>query len=111
MLEDAGAQAVPGWASGIVGGPASESGQHVGFLLTTSEPEPVRTPAAGPLSTADGTFAFTPAANANGTASVTVRAQDDGGSDDGGVDTSAPQTLTVTITPVNDDRCSRRAPT
>ena len=40
--------------------------------------------------------------NASGTATVTVRLQDNGGTANGGVDTSAAQTFTVTITAAND---------
>ena len=45
---------------------------------------------------------YTPAADANGVATVTVTARDDGGTANGGTDTSAPRTFTITITPVND---------
>ena len=48
------------------------------------------------------TLTYTPAANANGLATVTVRLKDDGGTANGGVDTSGPQTFTITVTPVND---------
>src|SRR6185295_14135868 len=50
----------------------------------------------------DGTLTFTSAANANGSATVTVRIADNGGTTDNGVDTSAPQTFVITVTPVND---------
>ena len=43
-------------------------------------------------STPNGTLTYTPAANANGTATVTVAIKDNGGTANGGVDTSAPQT-------------------
>ena len=52
---------------------------------------------------ASGTLTYTPAANANGSATVTVRAQDNGGTANGGVDTSGPQTFTITVTAVNDE--------
>ena len=42
------------------------------------------------------------APNANGSATVTVRLKDSGGTASGGSDTSAPQTFTITATPVND---------
>ncbi|HET9416390.1 MAG TPA: hypothetical protein VFP30_02505, partial [Candidatus Limnocylindria bacterium] len=45
---------------------------------------------------------YTPAANANGTATVTVTLQDNGGTADGGDDTSDEQTFTITVTAVND---------
>src|SRR6185437_15100508 len=40
--------------------------------------------------------------NANGAATVTVTAKDDGGTANGGNDTSPPRTFTITIQPVND---------
>ena len=45
---------------------------------------------------------YTAAPNATGTATITVALQDNGGTANGGVDTSAPQTFTITVTPVND---------
>jgi hypothetical protein len=57
---------------------------------------------AGPAVAATGTLTFTPAPNANGTTTVSVRAVDDGGTANGGRDTSAPQTFSIRITPVND---------
>ena len=50
----------------------------------------------------NGTLTYTPAPNANGVAMVTVRVHDNGGSANGGVATSAPQTFTMTVTAVND---------
>src|SRR5204862_8196800 len=50
----------------------------------------------------DGTLSFTPAADANASAVVTVVIKDDGGTADGGVATSAPQTLTSTVSAIND---------
>src|SRR5205823_1422449 len=44
---------------------------------------------------------YTPAANANGTATVTVKVMDNGGVAYGGVDATT-KTLTITVTPVND---------
>src|SRR5262249_8067287 len=57
---------------------------------------------AGPVITADGTLVYTPAANANGSATITLVLKDNGGTDNGGVDTSAAQTFTITVNPVND---------
>ena len=51
---------------------------------------------------ANGTLAFRPASNASGHAIVTVVLTDNGGTAGGGVDTSAPQTFTIDVTPVND---------
>jgi hypothetical protein len=99
VLEDAGPQSLPGWASGISAGPSYESAQVVSFTL--DNPLAALFAAAPAISTS-GTLTFTPAANQNGAAAFTVTAHDDGGTADGGVDTSAPRTFTLTVTPVND---------
>jgi VCBS repeat-containing protein len=99
VAEDAGPRAVPGWATSLSAGPPDETGQTLSFLVTSDDPGLFAVqPAIGPT----GTLTFTPAANAHGTATVTVRLQDSGGSADGGLDTSPPQTFSITMTPVND---------
>jgi hypothetical protein len=91
---------VPGWASAISPGPASESAQTVNFIVTGNSNPGLF--AAGPMVAANGTLSYTPAANANGTATITVTLHDSGGTANGGVDTSAPQTFAITVNAVND---------
>src|SRR5205823_12752537 len=55
-----------------------------------------------PFVSPNGTLHFTTATDAYGTATVSVRAHDDGGTANGGVDVSDPQSFLVTVTPVND---------
>ena len=99
VLEDAGSQSVPGWVGNISPGANSEAGQVVAFLVTNDNNSLFESqPAIAP----DGTLTFTPAANANGSAIVTVRARDDGGTAGGGTDTSAAQTFTIAVQAVND---------
>ncbi|HYC92389.1 MAG TPA: Ig-like domain-containing protein [Thermoanaerobaculia bacterium] len=86
------------WASSISAGPG-ESGQSVNFTVTNSDSSLF---SAQPAVSASGTLTFTPAANANGFVTVTVTLHDDGGTANGGDDTSAPQTFTLTINAVND---------
>src|SRR5262249_39023343 len=50
----------------------------------------------------DGTLTYTTAANANGSATVTVQLHDSGGTANGGQDTSTAQIFTIHVTPVND---------
>ena len=95
VLEDAGAQTVAGWATAISKGPANESGQALSFLVSATNPGLF---SSAPVVSANGELSYTPAADANGSATVTVRLKDDGG----GVDTSAPQTFTINVTAVND---------
>src|SRR5204862_179405 len=76
VAEDAGAQTVPNWATAISAGPANESGQSVDFIVTNNNNGLF---SAQPAVSALGTLTYTPASNANGTASVTVKIHDDGG--------------------------------
>jgi hypothetical protein len=99
VLEDAGAQSVAGWATAISAGPASEASQSVSFDVSVDVPALFLVQ---PAIAADGKLTYTPAADANGVATVTVRAVDDGGTADGGNDTSSPALFTITIAPVND---------
>jgi hypothetical protein len=97
VLEDSGAYSAA-WASGISAG-AGEATQTVDFLVSNDNTALF---SAQPAVAADGTLSFTPAADANGAATVSVRIHDDGGTADGGVDTSAVQTFVITVTAVND---------
>lgn len=99
VLEDSGTTTVAGWATAISSGPANESGQALNFIVTTNNDAYFSVlPTVSPT----GTLTFTPAANAYGEATVTVTLHDDGGTANGGVDTSPAQTFTITIIPVND---------
>ncbi len=51
---------------------------------------------------AAGTLTYTLAANANGSATVTVRLHDSGGTANGGLDTSPTQSFSITVTAMND---------
>ena len=97
VLEDAGAQSLQ-WATAISPGPADESAQTVAFNLTNDNNALFSTQ---PSLTTGGVLSYTPAANANGTATVTVNAQDNGGTAFGGQDTTT-ATFTITVTAVND---------
>ncbi|KAF0654641.1 hypothetical protein L107_03004 [Cyanobium sp. Copco_Reservoir_LC18] len=101
LLEDAGAQSVVGWATGLSrGGGSDEAGQALNFLVTNNNSALF---SVQPTIDASGRLTYTPAANASGTATVSVRFRDSGGTANGGVDTSAIQTFLITVTPVNDD--------
>ena len=98
VAEDAGAQSVPGWATGISAGP-NESGQTVSFSASNDNNALF---SAQPAVSPSGTLTYTPAANQNGSATITLTATDDGGTANGGVDASPPQTFVITVTAVND---------
>ncbi len=98
VTEDAGAKTVTGWATSINPGPG-ESSQTVQFLVTDDNPALF---SARPAIASDGTLTYTPANNASGAATVTVELKDDGGTANGGDDTSDPQTFSITVSTVND---------
>lgn len=100
VLEDAGAQTVAGWASNISAGPIDEAGQTLRFEVSNNNNALFSVAPAVDAKTGDLTY--TPAPNANGTATVTVRLQDSGGTAGGGADTSVAQSFTITVRPVND---------
>src|SRR5207244_1820063 len=98
VLEDAGAQTVTPWATNLSAGP-NEAAQTLNFIVSNTNTTLF---SAQPAVAANGTLTYTPAANANGSGTVTVQVHDNGGTANGGVDTSAAQTFTITVTPVND---------
>ena len=101
VLEDAGAQTVGAFATAMSPGPPDESGQSVSFVVTT-QTSSLFTAGGQPAVSPSGTLTYTPATNANGVATVTVRAHDNGGTARGGVDTGTAETFTITISSVND---------
>ena len=60
----------------------------------SSRPDPAVSPT--------GVLTYTPATNAFGSATITLKITDNGGIANGGVDESATQTFVITVTPVND---------
>ncbi len=102
--EDAGAQSVSNWATSISPGPANEMGQTLAFTVTNDNNalfsfQPVVAP--------DGTLQFTPAANKHGVATMTVTLTDNGGTANGGDNTSSTQTFTIMVNGVNDAPVAR----
>ncbi len=99
VAEDSAAYVLNNAASSISAGPPSESSQVLTFLVSNDNNALF---SVQPAISATGALTFTPAANASGAALVTVTLKDDGGTANGGVDTSAAKTFTITVTPVND---------
>jgi len=97
--EDSGTQTLAGWA-GFLPGAANESAQKATYTLSGLTNTALFSVA--PLVAPDGTLSYTPAPNASGTATFQLAVQDDGGTANGGDDTSAPRTFTITVLPVND---------
>jgi photosystem II stability/assembly factor-like uncharacterized protein len=83
------------FATGVSPGPASDVGQTVSFSVTNSNNALFTVQ---PTLSSSGTLTFTPG-NTPGTATLSVVAVDNGGTANGGVDTSSPQIFTITILP------------
>jgi hypothetical protein len=96
VFQTAGAQTVNSWATNISAGPANESGQTVTFITTVTTGAALFSVA--PAISSNGTLTYTPLATASGVATISVVAMDNGGTANGGVDTSAAQTFTITVT-------------
>ncbi len=84
---------VAGWATSISKGPADESGQVLNFIVTNNTNTGLFS--AGPAISPTGTLTFT-ASGVAGTATITLTLHDNGGTTNGGVDTSVAQTFTIT---------------
>lgn len=99
VLEDSGPRSIAFWATAIKAGPSYESWQQVSFICSNNNNALF---SVQPAVSTNGTLTFTPATNANGIATVTIWARDDGGTADGGQDTSPPKTFLITVQAVND---------
>src|SRR5437867_10767142 len=97
--EDSGAHTALGWATNLSKGTANESGQTLDFIVSNNNNGLF---SSQPAISSTGTLTYTPATDANGVATITVQIHDNGGTANGGVDTSAPQTFMITVNPVND---------
>jgi CSLREA domain-containing protein len=93
-----GAQTVNNWATNISAGPANESGQALTFVVTNNSNPGIFS--AAPAVSPTGTLSYQPAPNTGGTAAITIVLKDDGGTVNGGVDTSPAQTFNITVIPI-----------
>jgi hypothetical protein len=94
VAKNSGAQTRTAWATGVSAGPADESGQTLTFIVTSSNSALFLVqPAISP----SGTLTFTPAKSKSGTATVSVKLQDNGGIANSGVNTSVTRTFTIQI--------------
>lgn len=87
------------WATAIRSGPETEPAQPVRFEVTNKDSTLF---AVQPSIDAAGTLTFQPAQGAFGITTVTVLAYDDGGTDEGGEDTSEAIDFLITLHQVND---------
>lgn len=96
--EDAGFQFVSNWATNVSQGPNEFDGLSFQVTNNTNPGLFSQQPAVA----INGLLTYVPTSNASGSADITIVLKDTGGTANGGVDTSAPQTFTITVTPVND---------
>ena len=85
--ENDGAQTVNNWANNISAGPANEAAQALTFTVADNSNPSLF--AVAPAISLSGTLTYTPAAGVSGIATITVSLMDNGGTANGGVDTSA----------------------
>lgn len=84
------------WATNMSTGPASESNQSVlGFIVNNNNNSLFTSQ---PTIAANGTLTFATATNTSGSALVSIRMQDSGGTEGGGTDLSTIQSLTINVT-------------
>jgi PKD repeat protein len=102
--EDSNYTCIADWATDITPGHQDEMEQSIEFSITATNAGIFSVPPAIQYiqgeTTAD--LVFTTESNANGTATLYITMKDSGGTVDGGSDTYTVQTVTITITPVND---------
>ncbi len=99
VLEDAAQQTLT--LTGISAGPANESGQGLILSAVSSDPTLIASPIVSSIVGGQATVKYTPVANANGHATITVTLKDNGGTANGGNDTLT-QIYDVFVTAVND---------
>lgn len=96
--EDTPAQLLNHWAPLFATGPSNESSQSMDLLLTNDRPDLFQS---GPVLSISGDLRFTLAPDAFGEANISVSLRDNGGTEQGGVDTLV-GTFRITVTPVDD---------
>jgi uncharacterized repeat protein (TIGR01451 family) len=96
VAQGSGAHTSPLFAVSIVG-PANEAGQTVSYVVGNDKHNLF---AVQPSISPNGSLTFTTAATGTGTAIVTVAAVDSGGTENGGSDSSATQSFTITLSDV-----------
>ena len=97
--ENSGEQTLAAWATNISPGPAQparRARRSTSWFRTTTP----RLFSVQPAISPDGTLTYTPAPGTSGTATVTVDLQNSGSTANGGVNTSASQIFTITVSPV-----------
>lgn len=95
VLQNSGPHSVPAWATAITAGPPSDEGQTVSFVIAGNTNPALFS--AAPAVSPTGTLTYALAPDAFGTATITMVLRDDGGTGDGGMDTSTPHAFTIAV--------------
>jgi hypothetical protein len=96
IMASAGPQSIAGWATSFTTGPSDEASQTVLAYQIVSNSDPTLFAAAPAIDLTDQ-LTYTPKTGTGGTATIGVVARDSGGTANGGVDTSAVKTFTITV--------------
>ena len=100
--EDEGLVTVAGWASSISPGPADEAGQVLTFTEVVTSGAALFAVAPS-VDEATGDLTYTPTADANGSATVEITLSDSGSGIAPNDNTSATDTITISVNAVNDE--------
>lgn len=95
VVATAGPERFPGWATGISAGPPNEASQALRFVVAGDSNPGVFSQE--PALSSAGDLTFAPNAASSGSTTVTLVLVDDGGTANGGVDTSPPQAFTISV--------------
>lgn len=102
-----GVQSVPGFATVVLGPPDEQASQSVQAFLIDAVDDPAGVVQVGSVSiTTQGTLGYA-LSGVGGTAAVTVRVRDDGGTANGGTDTSVAQQFSLGVVPSADLQISK----
>jgi hypothetical protein len=93
--ENAGAQSFATWATNISPGAGNPGTESVNFIIVSNSSTTLFS--VQPIVSSTGTLSFTPATGVNGSATISLELHNNGGTANGGHDTSAPQTFTISI--------------
>jgi gliding motility-associated-like protein len=94
LCENSGRQIINNWATSLRSGPANESAQSLLFIVSNDNNSIF---SEQPIVSSNGDLYYTPAFNQSGTATISVQLRDDGGTSNGGVNSSVIQMFTITI--------------
>ena len=86
------------WATNITPGPANQSSESVQFVVSNNDNAIF---SVQPSISPTGVLSFTPTPGVGGSATVTVQLQNNGGTANGGVNITSPQTFLIQLTPVD----------